>query len=94
MTWLGDPRTSNAAWRRKRARILRRDRGVCHVCGKPGADEVDHLVPVAGGGSDHESNLAAIHRRPCHARKSAAEGNRARWKHKRKRPPEQHPGLR
>ena len=93
MAWQGDARTSSTAWRRTRARILRRDRGVCYVCGRSGADEVDHLRPVAEGGTDDDANLAAIHDDPCHRRKSSAEGNRARWQRApRRRPAEAHPG--
>lgn len=93
MTWAGDARTSTAEWKAKRLRILRRDQGVCHVCHLPGADEVDHVVPRGEGGDDEESNLAAIHDDPCHRKKSAAEGLRARLRHPRKRPVEPHPGL-
>lgn len=61
-------------WKDKRARILRRDRHICHLCGQPGATEVDHLIP----GDDHrDSNLAAAHP-ACHARKSGQEGARVR----------------
>lgn len=28
-----------------RARVLR-DSDVCHICGQPGADSVDHVLPV------------------------------------------------
>jgi 5-methylcytosine-specific restriction endonuclease McrA len=44
-------------------RILRRDGGICHLCGQPGAETADHLVPVDHGGSDAHPNLAAAHRR-------------------------------
>lgn len=57
---------------------MRRDRGICHWCDEPGADEVDHVVPLAEGGADDESNMAPIHSRPCHTAKTAAEAARAR----------------
>ncbi|HEX5119827.1 MAG TPA: hypothetical protein VFW65_31970 [Pseudonocardiaceae bacterium] len=74
-------------------RILARDRYLCHVCGGPGADAVDHVIP----GDDHrDSNLAAIHDATpphCHRYKSSAEGNTARWRLRETRTPEPHPGL-
>ena len=93
MTWQGNPRTSSPHWRQLRRGTLERDGYRCHYCGQPGADEVDHLVPLSAGGTDHPANLAAIHRSPCHARKSSVEGNEARWKNRRNRPTEPHPGL-
>jgi 5-methylcytosine-specific restriction enzyme A len=93
MTWTGDPRTSTTSWRRQRARILQRDHHICHVCGQPGADEVDHIVPISQGGTNHDTNLAAIHNTPCHRRKSSSEGTQARWNPRRHRPAEPHPGL-
>lgn len=75
--WAGSNRRARLPkdWPATRLRILRRDHGICHVCGKPGADAVDHIVP----GDDHrDSNLAAIHTHPCHATKSAREGQAAR----------------
>ena len=59
-------------------RILKRDGHVCHVCRKPGADQVDHIVPLAEGGFDGDLNLAAIHAEPCHRDKTQAESRRAR----------------
>lgn len=92
--WTGDPRTTSPQWRALRVMVLERDHGICHVCKKPGATEVDHVVAVADGGTDDPANLAPIHPHPCHARKSSAEGNRARWqRHTTKRPTERHPGL-
>lgn len=106
MTWPGSTRHRRlpSAWDRTRARILKRDHGICHVCHRRGADEVDHL----DAGDDHrDSNLAAIHNDPCHAQKSAAEGaasarggaqaaaRRALLPHaSTSRPAERHPGLR
>ncbi len=93
MAWQGDARTSTPQWRGLRQQILQRDGYRCHVCGLLGADEVDHLTPVSKGGTDHPRNLAAIHRQPCHARKSSVEGNEARWRNRTTRPAEPHPGI-
>lgn len=43
----------------------------CVVCGGP-ADEVDHVVPKARGGSDDRSNLRAMCHRD-HARRTARD---------------------
>lgn len=92
--WAGSDRVHRlpANWPAIRRRILRRDHGICHVCGHPGADEVDHVH----AGDDHsDANLAAIHDDPCHKAKSAGEGVEARRAiaAQRYRPREQHPGL-
>lgn len=86
-------------WHAQRARVLRDHGRVCHVCGGPDADAVDHVQR----GDDHSpANLRPIHDRVfphCHRRKSAQEGagasasaRRARIA-ARKREPERHPGL-
>lgn len=69
---------SGSAEQARRLRILARDLGTCHVCGKLGADEVDHRVALGEGGADTEWNLASIHAEPCHREKTAAEAVRAR----------------
>ncbi len=78
-------------------RILARDRAVCYLCGRPGADAVDHIQ----AGDDHsDANLASVHDHVwphCHRRKSSAEGNAARAARQaagRRHPGERHPGLR
>jgi 5-methylcytosine-specific restriction protein A len=58
------------AYQQKRARILARDSGVCWLCGLPGADTIDHVVPRARGGGHDETNLRAAHLR-CNARRGA-----------------------
>lgn len=98
MTWTGDRRTSTGEWRRARLRILDRDQGVCYVCRKPGADEVDHIRNVAecrrlGINPDTDDNLGAIHSVPCHRAKTQREASEARWRHRSRRPNEPHPGI-
>lgn len=55
-----------------RMRVMKRDRFQCTYCGAPGTDvelEVDHIIPVAGGGSNHMSNLTTACR-ACNQQKS------------------------
>jgi len=98
--WAGSGRRARLphGWPKIRARILKRDGRICHVCHGPGADAVDHIIP----GDDHsDGNLAAIHQDVppfCHRKKSSHEGAdaakaaRAR-RPGRRRPREPHPGL-
>lgn len=94
MTWAAATpgRPTGWAWTNTRRRILQRDGGICHVCQQPGADEVDHLVNLADGGTNDDDNLGAIHRDPCHRAKTQREAQRRRTPQR--RPPEPHPGLR
>ena len=55
--------TRNGSTRRGRtenARILATS-DICHICGQPGADAVDHVIPLAKGGTDTPDN-----KRPAH----------------------------
>lgn len=95
MAWEGSTRAARLppGWRTRIVpRILKRDHYICHVCGKPGADQVDHV----DAGDDHRpENLAAIHEVPCHRSKSAGEGGRAAAARRRARQAmarEKHPG--
>lgn len=69
---------SGSAEQAARLRILERYHRICHVCGGPDADEVDHVIPLAEGGPDTDENKRPIHSRPCHKKKTAAEAARAR----------------
>ncbi len=52
--------------RQKRNRAILGTSDVCHICGHPGSDAVDHVVALARGGSDTDpDNLAPSHHRPC-----------------------------
>jgi len=68
-------------WRRKREAVLKRDGYLCQPCNRKGklslAKEVDHIVPVAEGGTDEDRNLEAICK-PCHHAKTQAEARRGR----------------
>lgn len=91
--WAGSDRSARLPgdWPAICRRILARDKGICHVCLQPGADQVDHVE----AGDDHsDANLAAIHDDPCHRAKSAAEGVAARRARAaaRYRPAQPHPG--
>lgn len=61
---------SGGAWETVRRRVLERDIGTCYLCDELGADEVDHLVPVADGGTSRTDNLASVHS-SCHRRRHA-----------------------
>ena len=79
-------------WDKTRRKVLRNS-STCYVCGQPGADEVDHIIPRFRGGSDSIENLRPVHVN-CHARKSAAEGHarRAELRKLQSRPSDRHPG--
>ena len=91
----------------KAQRILTAHHGICHLCGHPGATEVDHIIPWAEWNnpalSVHDaSNLAPAHGTPCptcgrdcHADKTKAEAARggSRRAARGRRPAERHPGA-
>lgn len=88
-------RLGKSGWQRQRdnQRILARDRRKCYVpgCTRP-ATIVDHVVNLAQGGPDVDSNKAGMCQ-PHHDAKTAAEAAKGRAVRSRRRPPEQHPGL-
>ncbi|HCP6936121.1 TPA: HNH endonuclease [Escherichia coli] len=63
-------------WTVIRARILKRDKGLCQLCLRAGvvseAKTVDHIIPKAHGGTDADSNLQSLCW-PCHKAKTARE---------------------
>lgn len=93
--WEGSTRAARLPddWTQRKAAVWRRDGDRCWVCGGQGADAIDHKVR----GDDHSlTNLGPIHQDVypyCHRKKSSAEGNVQRWRHRMARPTEAHPGL-
>lgn len=85
-------------WARRKTACLTAHSRICHVCLHGDAEQVDHVLNVARGGSHEPENLAPIHgapcptcRRRCHTQKTGFESQINRPK--RKRDPEPHPGL-
>jgi 5-methylcytosine-specific restriction protein A len=65
--------TGHAAMDRAR-RIKTRDNFTCYMCGRITDElEVDHIQPIAQGGSENDDNLASICKKPCHRIKSYYE---------------------
>lgn len=56
-------------YRNRRARILRTS-DVCWICGKPGSDSIDHVIPLNRGGTNDPANLRPAHLHPCNRAKS------------------------
>lgn len=89
MAWEGSGKgRGGRPWRRKRERVLDRDKHLCQCCRRAGrltpATEVDHITPLAEGGTDDETNLESICT-PCHRRKT---GKRA-WHERRETQPQE-----
>ena len=57
MAYASQRAKNSSQWKKTRKRIIARDQGICAYCGVEGATTVDHVVPVARGGDDSESNL-------------------------------------
>jgi 5-methylcytosine-specific restriction protein A len=95
MAWNG--RGSTRRWREQRARILRRD-PVCQlgldVCTQVSTN-VDHIVPVSEGGTDHPANLRGVCAN-CHGVKTHEESARGRARSRQRKldaNTEPHPGV-
>ena len=52
--------------RQKRNRHILAASNVCHICGHPDSDAVDHVLALVRGGSDDDpANLKPAHHKPC-----------------------------
>ena len=63
-------------WARIRREILERDGYRCRQCGRAGRLEVDHIEPMARGGSDTDSDNLQSLCRECHISKTARENRK------------------
>lgn len=78
--WVGSTRKERlpSDWNTRRGIVLKRDRGICYLCGKPNADTVDHII----AGDNHAlDNLAPVHDRVaphCHRYKTSADALKAK----------------
>ena len=54
-------RRSNTRQIRERNKRILAASDICHICGEPGADAIDHVIPLARGGTNHPSNLRPAH---------------------------------
>jgi len=57
------------SYRRRTVELRRVGDVVCWLCGRPGADTQDHVVPVSRGGTNADT-------RPAHRACNSARGNR------------------
>jgi 5-methylcytosine-specific restriction protein A len=67
-----------ADWKARRVRILVRDAYRCRACGRVvyGVEaHVDHVRPLADGGTDADDNLQVLCK-PCHGAKTRDEQRR------------------
>lgn len=77
VSWAVRGRPSTWAWRKQREHILERDSYHCHLCGGDGATQVDHIIALSQGGTDHPTNLAAAHKQ-CNELKGRTVDRRQR----------------
>jgi len=66
------PRKRGRAAIKDRTRIMERDGGVCQLCQRCVATQVDHIIPLFKGGSDSDENKQCICDQ-CHNRKTITE---------------------
>lgn len=66
-------------WRRLKDSMLLRDRHTCQHCKRVGGElELDHIINVAAGGTDDESNLQILCV-DCHKIKSQVESSNGQY---------------
>ncbi|KKO87262.1 HNH endonuclease [Corynebacterium ulcerans] len=66
---------------RIRKQVLETYGDICHLCGRPGADSADHIIPRSRGGKDELDNL-----RPAHGRCNSSRGNKSMTQYRDRNP--------
>jgi 5-methylcytosine-specific restriction enzyme A len=74
--WASATSVMGPGWSARRARILKRDRYRCVICGSRLQISVDHVTPRSEGGGDQDWNLRVLCNRH-HNEKTANEGHEA-----------------
>jgi hypothetical protein len=69
---VGDGRTYDSAWRRRRARYARLAGNRCEVCGSTKALEVHHVDPLGTDDDDNLELLCSKHHREAEAERTVA----------------------
>ena len=74
-------RLNSKARRKRRTKLLRRQRGLCADCGgwiTPRERSLDHRIPLAVGGTNDLQNLALVHK-SCNAERARTFFARHPW---------------
>ena len=71
-----NPGRKGRPWERVRLQVLARDRNICWICHRPGANSADHIVPISLGGRPLDpANLRAAHQ-SCNSSRGNGRGKR------------------
>lgn len=60
-------------WKVARRKAFEYYGDICYLCGRPGANSIDHIVPVVAGGTNDLTNLRPAHM-SCNNRKHTRAG--------------------
>lgn len=80
VAWGTSTRKKPLGWDKVRAKVMRRDKGVCVICGRKGGI-VDHFIPMAWGGEAVWPGNLRVMCHPCHDSKTRHESilGKRRW---------------
>jgi 5-methylcytosine-specific restriction protein A len=70
---------SSGTMRALKRQVMARDNGCCYICGREGAEELEHKTPISQGGAPRDLNNLGVVHADCHrikSRQEAIEGAR------------------
>ncbi|QGX08246.1 HNH endonuclease [Janibacter melonis] len=77
---MATPRGTSHQTRQRNKALLAASSGICHLCGHPGADCMDHVVPLYLDGEDEPHNMRPAHHfaecETCGVKCNRAKGRR------------------